>query len=81
MPLYVKDPEVTAWRNASRRCGAQARRRSCGKPFGVNWSAKRRNRLSWMKGVVFVQALKTRGRPSAARAADKAFIDGLYDKS
>ena len=33
------------------------------------------------KGVAFVQALKARAQPSAARAADKAFIDSLYDKS
>ena len=33
------------------------------------------------KGVAFVQALKARAQPSAGRAADKAFIDSLYDKS
>ena len=81
MPLYVKDPEVdrmaerlAALRRASKtEVVRQALRRELereeAKPSLVE------------KGVVFVQALKARARPSAARAADKAFIDGLYDKS
>ncbi len=81
MPLYVKDSEVDrlAERLASLRRVSktevvrQALRheleREEGKPSLVE------------KGVAFVQALKARAQPSAARAADKAFIDSLYDKS
>ena len=81
MALYVKDPEVDriAKRLASLRrvskteAVRQALRheleREEGKPSLVE------------KGVAFVRALKARAQPSAALAADKAFIDSLYDGS
>ena len=79
MPLYVKDPEVDriAERLASLRRASKTEvvrqalqhelEREEAKPSLVE------------KGVAFVQALKARAQPSAARAADKAFIDSLYD--
>jgi antitoxin VapB len=81
MPLYIKDPEVDrlAERLASLRHASKTEvvrqalqrelEREEGKPSLVE------------KGVAFVQALKTRAQPAAARAADKAFIDSLYDGS
>lgn len=81
MPLYVKDPEV------DRMAERLAALRRASKTEVVRQALRRELEREEVKpslvekGVVFVQALKTRGRPSAARAADRAFIDGLYDKS
>jgi antitoxin VapB len=81
MPLYVKDPEVDrlAGRLATLRRVSKTEvvrqalqhelEREEGKPSLVD------------KGVAFAQALKARAQPAAARAADKAFIDSLYDRS
>lgn len=81
VPLYVKDPEVDrmAERLASlrrlsktevvRQALQRELEREEGKPSLVE------------KGVAFVQALKARVQPAEARAADKAFIDSLYDRS
>jgi antitoxin VapB len=33
------------------------------------------------KGVAFAKALRSRGKISPGQVADKAFIDGLYDRS
>ena len=81
MPLYVKDPDVDrmAERLASlrrmsktevvRRALQHELEREEGRPSLVE------------KGVAFVQALRARAQPAAAGAADKAFIDSLYDRS
>jgi antitoxin VapB len=81
VPLYVKDPEVDriAERLASLRRMSKTEvvrqalqhelEREEGKPSLVE------------KGVAFVQALMARAQPGATRAADKAFIDSLYDGS
>jgi antitoxin VapB len=79
MPLYVKDAEVArladqlaALRRVSkteavRQALAHEIERERGKPSLVD------------KGVAFVAALKARARPADGQAADKAFIDSLYD--
>jgi antitoxin VapB len=81
VPLYVKDSEVdrlverlASLRRVSktevvRQALQHELEREEAKPSLVE------------KGVAFVQALKARAQPSAARAADKAFVDSLYDKS
>ena len=80
MPLYVKDPDIgrMAERLASLRQVSKTEAvrqalqheldREQGKPSLVE------------KAVAFVQALKARSRPAEPGAADKAFIDSLYDR-
>ena len=80
MPLYVKDREVdrlaerlAALKRVSktevvRQALQRELEREEGKPSLVE------------TGVAFVPALKARARLDKARAADKAFIDSLYDK-
>jgi antitoxin VapB len=79
--LYVKDPEVDriAERLASLRRMSKTEvvrqalqhelEREEGKPSLVE------------KGVAFVQALTALARPAEVRAADKDFIDSLYERS
>ena len=81
MPFYVKDPEV------DRMAERLASLRRVSKTEVVRQALqheleREEGRLSLVeRGVAFVQALKARAQPAAARATDKAFIDSLYDGS
>ena len=78
MPLYVKDPDV------GRMAERLASLRRVSKTEAVRQALeheldREQGRPSLVeKGVAFVQALKARSR--AAEAADKAFIDSLYEQ-
>ncbi len=80
MPLYVKDSEVD--RMAERLAALRRTSKTEVVRQALRHELEREEAKPSLveKGVQFVQALKARGRPSASRAADKAFIDGLYDK-
>ena len=81
MPLYVKDAEVD--RLAERLSSLRRVSKTDAVRQALQHELEREEAKPTLveKGVAFVQALKARAQPSAARAADKAFIDGLYDKS
>ena len=81
VPLYVKDLEVDrlAERLASLRRVSKTEVVRQALRHELEREEARPSLVE--KGVAFVQALKARAQPSAARAADKAFIDSLYDKS
>ena len=79
MPLYVKDPEV------GRMAERLATLRRVSKTEAIRQALQReldreQKRPSLVdKGVAFVQALKARSRHARPGAADKAYIDSLYE--
>ncbi len=81
MPLYVKDPEVD--RMAERLASLRRVSKTEVVRQALQHELEREETKPSLveKGVAFVQALKARSQPSAACAADKAFIDSLYDRS
>ncbi len=80
MPLYVKDLEVDrmAERLASLRRVSKTEVVRQALQHELEREEARPSLVE--KGVAFVRALKARAQPSAARAADRAFIDSLYDE-
>ena len=81
MPLYVKDPEVD--RLAERLASLRRATKTEVVRQALRHELEREEAKPTLveKGVAFVRGLKARAQPSAVRAADKAFIDSLYDRS
>ena len=79
MALYVRDPEV------DRLVGELAQRRRLSKTEVVrqalaNELERERGKPSLVEvGIAFCRELRLRGDADAARTADKAFIDSLYE--
>lgn len=76
MPLHVKDPK------ADRLAKPHAPLRRLSKTEALHREFDRVEPRSSLveRGVAFAAALRAKGDPTRAEPADRAFIDGLYEK-
>jgi antitoxin VapB len=81
MPLCVKDPEVDRLAQRLARLRRMSKTEVVRQALQHELEREEGKPSLVEKGVAFVQALRARAQPAVGRAADKAFIDSLYDRS